>query len=747
MKIHIQHIFTTVALLAGLQQAVAQGTAFTYQGRLNDGTNPATGSYDLRFTIYDSLSNPGGVIAGPLTNSATGVTNGVFTSTLDFGTGVFTGPDRWLEIAVRTNIGGTGAFAALSPRQKLTPTPYAITAGNLTGIVPNAGIGGTYSAAVTFNNAANSFAGNGGGLTNVNAATLGGFGYCSLPCYWNILGNAGTSPTINFLGTTDNQALRFKVNNTIVLQFSPGTTLPNVVAGLASFHPSVIASGVSGAVIAGGNAPSGGVNGFGGGDFMAVYDNDGAIGGGFGNKVGSNNGDITDGAFATVAGGVFNGAANYAATVAGGDGNLAGGQRSFVGGGFGNQAQSGFSSLGGGLQNSILSSAEYATVGGGNNNQIQSSSTNSTIAGGFNNVIQSTVYGASIGGGIQNTIKLGTFGSPGATIAGGQGNTIETEDPRYATIGGGINNTVNEVGGTISGGFQNTSTGAESSVGGGYFNISSGGQATVAGGYQNSATGQQATVAGGNSNGSTNSYATVGGGSLNISGGFAATVSGGAQNMSTGSRAVVGGGQFNFSTGSFAMIPGGELNLAAGTSSFAAGFRAKANNDGAFVWADTQNADFSSTANDQVSFRCLGGVRFTSGSGAANQTVSWTPGSASWTFSSDRALKEDFAAVDPVAVLEKVTRLPISEWNYKGYPQRHIGAMAQDFHEAFPLNESTTTLNDADLHGVALAAIQGLNHKVEEQAKAIEAKDARIADLEQRLSRIEKMISISAETR
>jgi uncharacterized coiled-coil protein SlyX len=48
---------------------------------------------------------------------------------------------------------------------------------------------------------------------------------------------------------------------------------------------------------------------------------------------------------------------------------------------------------------------------------------------------------------------------------------------------------------------------------------------------------------------------------------------------------------------------------------------------------------------------------------------------------------------------------------------------------------------------VALAAIQGLNHKVEEQAKAIEAKDARIADLEQRLSRIEKMISISAETR
>ena len=64
---------------------LAQGTAFTYQGRLNDGGNPANGNYDLRFTIYDSTNIPGVVIAGPLTNSATAVSNGLFTANLDYG--------------------------------------------------------------------------------------------------------------------------------------------------------------------------------------------------------------------------------------------------------------------------------------------------------------------------------------------------------------------------------------------------------------------------------------------------------------------------------------------------------------------------------------------------------------------------------------------------------------------------------------------------------------------------------------
>jgi formylglycine-generating enzyme len=127
MKTRLKLIALCHLLSAICFSAPAQGTAFTYQGRLNDGANPANGVYDLKFTIYDSTNSPGTVIAGPVTNSATGVNNGLFTATLDFGTSVFTGADRWLEIGVRTNDGGS--FFTLSPRQQVTTTPYAITAG------------------------------------------------------------------------------------------------------------------------------------------------------------------------------------------------------------------------------------------------------------------------------------------------------------------------------------------------------------------------------------------------------------------------------------------------------------------------------------------------------------------------------------------------------------------------------------------------------------------------------------------
>ncbi|HSU53172.1 MAG TPA: tail fiber domain-containing protein [Candidatus Dormibacteraeota bacterium] len=110
--------------------AFAQGTAFTYQGRLTDGASAANGTYDFRFTLLDSTNLPGTVVAGPVTNAATVVSNGLFTVTLDFGSAVLDGSSRFLEIAARTNLGGTGSFSSLSPRQKLTSTPYAVRAAN-----------------------------------------------------------------------------------------------------------------------------------------------------------------------------------------------------------------------------------------------------------------------------------------------------------------------------------------------------------------------------------------------------------------------------------------------------------------------------------------------------------------------------------------------------------------------------------------------------------------------------------------
>jgi hypothetical protein len=116
--------------------AFAQGTAFTYQGRLDDGAIAANGVYDFRFRLYDS-SGGAGVIAGPITNSPVAVSNGLFTVTLDFGAGVFVGSARWVEIGVRSN--GAAGFTLLAPRTEITPAPYAIHAfsvGPLAAVTP-----------------------------------------------------------------------------------------------------------------------------------------------------------------------------------------------------------------------------------------------------------------------------------------------------------------------------------------------------------------------------------------------------------------------------------------------------------------------------------------------------------------------------------------------------------------------------------------------------------------------------------
>lgn len=161
-------------LLAAPGRLSAQTTAFTYQGRLTDNGIPANGSYDLRFTLYDAAEG-GTAVSVSLTNAIPGVSNGLFTTTLDFGAEVFGGNARWLEIAARTN--GADTFTPLDPRQWLTPAPTAIfaatagTALTVSGTVPGTSLGGTYGGVVNFTNPASSFAGDGSGLVNV-AGTL-----------------------------------------------------------------------------------------------------------------------------------------------------------------------------------------------------------------------------------------------------------------------------------------------------------------------------------------------------------------------------------------------------------------------------------------------------------------------------------------------------------------------------------------------------------------------------------------------
>ena len=115
----------SLLLTINLQPATfAQGTAFTYQGRLNDGSSAANGNYDMRFYLRNAASG-GSPVGNTNTLAPVQASNGLFIATLDFGPGIFTGSSLWLEIGVRTN-GSVAAYTTLSPRQPLTPSPYAL---------------------------------------------------------------------------------------------------------------------------------------------------------------------------------------------------------------------------------------------------------------------------------------------------------------------------------------------------------------------------------------------------------------------------------------------------------------------------------------------------------------------------------------------------------------------------------------------------------------------------------------------
>ena len=127
--------FLTLTLILAATGLYAQGTAFTYQGRLNDGAGPASGSYDLRFVVYDANAN-GNLIAGPVTNSAVSISNGLFVASVDFGaadagvsfnydlgTGQFGGNSRLgvngvLRAARTTDIGSPGRIRGPADGEK-----------------------------------------------------------------------------------------------------------------------------------------------------------------------------------------------------------------------------------------------------------------------------------------------------------------------------------------------------------------------------------------------------------------------------------------------------------------------------------------------------------------------------------------------------------------------------------------------------------------------------------------------------
>jgi hypothetical protein len=133
------------SLILFSQSGFTQGTAFTYQGRLNGPTGPLSGSYDFLFSLYNTNS-AGTQLGGNEQTNGVAVSNGLFTVVIDFGN-QYGGQPCWLDIQVRTN--GTVTFYDIGARQDLTAVPYAVYAGTASNAVNSSAFSGSLAGDVT----------------------------------------------------------------------------------------------------------------------------------------------------------------------------------------------------------------------------------------------------------------------------------------------------------------------------------------------------------------------------------------------------------------------------------------------------------------------------------------------------------------------------------------------------------------------------------------------------------------------
>jgi len=535
-----------------LSTAHAQGTAFTYQGRLNDANGLATGTYDFTFTLF-ATNTTGVALAGPVTNAALAVSNGLFTTTINFGVGVFTGTNDWLGLAVRTN--GAASFSTLSPRQSVTPTPYAIyaTTAGTAATATTATTAGTATSATSATTAttANNFSGSlTGDVTGTQGAT--------------VVSSVGGVTAVNVAGGANvaNAATSPNTANTIVRRDGSGSFSAGTITATLAGNATTATSATSATFAATANNFSGSLAG----DVTGTQ----------GATAVSTVGGVTA---ANVAGGAT--AAN-AATSANTANTIV--QRDASGNFSAGTITATLAGNGGGLTNLNLT---YASLPGA-----QSANSYDTIGGGVNNTNSPAYSFDTVGGGLFNTVSQG-----------------------FATVGGGELNSATNYFSTIAGGGFNTASGQATSIGGGTGNAATAYSSTVAGGVNNqiTASASYANIGGGLDNAVVNGVSVIGGGAYNTNNQAYAVVAGGEDNNIVGGSyfyGAIGGGYGNVVSNNYAMVPGGFFNKAFGQASFAAGSDAAALNNGSFVWADSTIGQFSDTAANQFAVRAAGGARF-----------------------------------------------------------------------------------------------------------------------------------------
>jgi hypothetical protein len=324
-----------------------------------------------------------------------------------------------------------------------------------------------------------------------------------------------------------------------------------------------------------------------------------------------------------------------------------------------------------------------------------------------------------------------------ANVVGGSDHNIVPPWSKWATIGGGGSESApneSHSGSTVSGGLGNAALGTHSTIGGGQGNTANTRHSTIGGGENNvtsapgTTTPEYETIGGGESNTTSMGHTVISGGGFNTASGTYATIGGGLNNTASGYGSTIGGGKNNVAAGTYATIPGGAENEANAYHTLAAGFRAKANHGGTFVWADSISSigvDFNSTGINQFLIRASGGVGIGSNSPQAQLHVYDTPSEVNGgNLAAYVALMENGSAgtsADGMAIKIGTTGNPGSTSNFIGFFDGDndligeiegnssggvtLNTTGADYAEWLPLLDPSETIEAGDVVGVHIGRI------------------------------------------